>query len=50
MAAVTARAHVSAQHQKLMHFVGEGKWPDESAKVRELVIPTIARAAFRVLE
>src|ERR1700691_1262818 len=45
MAAVTAPAHVSAQHQKLLHFVGEGKWSDERvlAKVRELVMPAIER-------
>src|ERR1700734_3888923 len=45
MAAVTAPAHVSVQHQKLLHFVGEGKWSDESvlAKVRELVMPAIER-------
>jgi len=45
MAAVTAPARVSAQHQKLLHFVGEGKWSDERvlAKVRELVMPAIER-------
>ena len=45
MAAVTAPAQVSVQHQKLLHFVGEGKWSDESvlAKVRELVMPAIER-------
>jgi SRSO17 transposase len=45
MAAVTAPARVSVQHQKLLHFVGEGKWSDESvlAKVRELVVPAIER-------
>jgi hypothetical protein len=45
MAAVTAPAQVSVQHQKLLHFVGEGKWSDESvlAKVRELVLPGIER-------
>src|SRR5262252_10562469 len=45
MAAVTAPAHVSVQHQKLLHFVGEGKWSDENvlAKVRELVMPAIER-------
>src|SRR5271155_3033556 len=45
MAAVTAPARVSVQHQKLLHFVGEGKWSDDSvlAKVRELVIPAIER-------
>jgi DDE superfamily endonuclease len=30
MAAVTSPAQVSVQHQKLLHFVGEGKWSDES--------------------
>jgi SRSO17 transposase len=45
MAAVTAPDRVSAQHQKLLHFVGEGKWSDEEvlAKVRELVVPAIER-------
>ena len=45
MAAVTAPAQVSVQHQKLLHFVGEGKWSDDSvlAKVRELVMPAIER-------
>ena len=45
MAAVTAPARVSVQHQKLLHFVGEGKWSDESvlAKVRDLVVPAIER-------
>src|SRR5712672_3242361 len=45
MAAVTAPARVSVQHQKLLHFVGEGNWSDDNvlAKVRELVIPAIER-------
>src|SRR5712671_5531774 len=45
MAAVTAPARVAAQHQSLLHFVGEGKWSDEKvlAKVRELVLPQIER-------
>src|SRR6201984_902038 len=45
MAAVTAPAQVSVQHQKLLHFVGEAKWSDESVlvKVRELVMPAIER-------
>jgi SRSO17 transposase len=44
-AAVTAPAQISVQHQKLLHFVGGGKWSDDSvlAKVRELVIPAIER-------
>src|SRR6266700_984662 len=45
MAAVTAPAHVSAQHQKLLHFVANSTWSDERmlAKVRELVMPSIVR-------
>ena len=39
MAAVTAPARTAAQHQSLLHFVGEGGWSDERvlAKVREMV-------------
>ena len=45
MAAATAPARVSAQHQALLHFVGEGGWSDETmlAKVREMVLPKIER-------
>jgi SRSO17 transposase len=45
IAAVTAPARVAAQHQSLLHFVGEGRWSDEKvlAKVRELVLPQIER-------
>jgi len=45
MAAVTAPARVGAQHQSLLHFVGEAPWSDENvlAKVREMVLPTIER-------
>jgi SRSO17 transposase len=45
MAAVTAPARVSAQHQRLLHFVAEAPWSDERvlAKVRELVVPAIER-------
>ena len=45
MAAVTAPSGVSAQHQKLLHFVANAPWSDERvlAKVREVVVPTIAR-------
>ena len=41
MAAITAPERTAAQHQSLLHFVGEGKWSDERvlAKVRELVLP-----------
>jgi SRSO17 transposase len=45
IAAVTAPARVAAQHQSLLHFVGEGRWSDENvlAKVREMVLPEIER-------
>src|ERR1700736_4860301 len=45
IAAVTAPARVAAQHQSLLHFVGEGGWSDERvlAKVREMVLPEIER-------
>jgi SRSO17 transposase len=45
MAAVTAPARVAAQHQSLLHFVGEAPWSDERvlAKVREQVLPSIER-------
>jgi SRSO17 transposase len=46
MAAVTAPARTAAQHQSLLHFVGEGGWSDERVlrKVRELVLRAIERA------
>jgi SRSO17 transposase len=36
---------VAAQHQSLLHFIGEGGWSDERVlvKVRELVLPRIER-------
>src|SRR5450830_1074727 len=45
MAAVTAPARVAAQHQSLLHFVGNAPWSDEAvlAKVREQVVPAIER-------
>ena len=45
MAAVTAPGRVAAQHQSLLHFVGEGRGSDEKvlAKVRALVVPEIER-------
>jgi SRSO17 transposase len=45
IAAVTAPSRVAAQHQSLLHFVGEGGWSDERvlAKVRELVLPRLQR-------
>ncbi len=45
MAAVTAPASVSMQHQKLLHFVANSPWSDERllAKAREMVVPEIER-------
>src|SRR5512141_1708926 len=45
MAAVTAPGRTAAQHQSLLHFVGEAPWSDERvlAKVREMVLPAIER-------
>jgi SRSO17 transposase len=45
MAALTAPARLAAQHQSLLHFVGQGDWSDERVltKVREMVLPEIER-------
>jgi len=45
MAAMTAPGRTAAQHQSLLHFVGQGDWSDRQvlAKVREMVLPTIER-------
>jgi len=45
MAARTAPARVSAQHQSLLHFVSTGGWSDEKvlAKISELVVPAITK-------
>ena len=45
MAAVTAPQRTAAQHQSLLHFVGEGGWSDEKvlSKVRQMVLPAIER-------
>jgi SRSO17 transposase len=45
MAAVTAPERVAAQHQSLLHFVGQSPWSDEKvlSKVREMVLPEIER-------
>jgi SRSO17 transposase len=42
IAAVTAPARTSAQHQSLLHFVNESDWSNDEvlAKVREIVLPT----------
>jgi SRSO17 transposase len=45
-AAITAPARVAAQHQSLLHFVGQSAWSDEAilTKVRELTLPAIERS------
>ena len=45
MAALTAPERTAAQHQSLLHFVGEGRWSNQAvlSKVREMVLPTIER-------
>src|ERR1700722_14525165 len=45
MAAMTAPDRTAAQHQSLLHFVGQGDWSDRQvlAKVREMVLPDIER-------
>jgi SRSO17 transposase len=45
MAAKTAPARMKAQHQSLLHFVGESTWSDEKVlgKVCEQVLPAIER-------
>ncbi len=43
IAAITAPARVAAQHQSLLHFVGQAPWSDGAVltKVRDLVLPAI---------
>src|SRR5260370_4620029 len=45
MAAITAPERTAAQHQSLLHFVGQGGWSDDVVlgKVREMVLPQIER-------
>ena len=45
MAAITAPGRVAAQHQSLLHFVGQSEWSDEKmlSKVRELALPVMER-------
>ncbi len=45
MAAVTAPGRTAAQHQSLLHFVGNAAWSDAKvlAKVRQMVLPAIER-------
>src|SRR5512134_4201321 len=45
MAAVTAPGRTAAQHQSLLHFVGNAAWSDAKvlAKVCQMVLPAIER-------
>src|SRR4030081_3908588 len=45
MAAITAPGRTAAQHQSLLHFVGNAAWSDEKvlAKTRDMVLPAIER-------
>src|SRR6202142_2664819 len=45
MAAITAPGRTAAQHQSLLHFVGQGAWCDDAVltKVRQTVLPQITR-------
>ena len=45
MAAITAPGRTAAQHQSLLHFIGQGGWSDAAVlgKVREMVLPQIER-------
>jgi SRSO17 transposase len=45
LAAVTSPARVSAQHQSLLHFVGQAPWSDTALlkRVRDQVLPVIER-------
>jgi SRSO17 transposase len=45
MAAITAPERTAAQHQSLLHFVGQAPWSDEEVltKVRSLVLPEMER-------
>ena len=46
MAAIIAPSRTGAQHQSMLHLVGQAPWSDEAvlAKVRELVLPAIERS------
>jgi len=43
MAALTAPTRTAAQHQSLLHFVGQGDWSDEAVmeRIRAHAIPPI---------
>jgi SRSO17 transposase len=45
MAAITAPERVAAQHQSLLHLIGNSPWSDERVlgKVRDMVLPALER-------
>jgi SRSO17 transposase len=45
MAAITAPERTAAQHQSLLHFIGQAGWSDAAVlgKVREMVLPRVER-------
>ncbi len=45
LAVVTAPGRTAAQHQSLLHFVGQGSWSDERvmSAIRDQVLPSIER-------
>ena len=45
LAAITAPSRTAAQHQSLLHFVGQGSWSDERvmSAIRDQVLPSIER-------
>ena len=45
LAALTAPGRTAAQHQSLLHFVGQGSWSDERvmSAIRDQVLPSIER-------
>jgi SRSO17 transposase len=45
MAALTAPTRTAAQHQSLLHFVGQGEWSDEAVmeRIRAYTIPRIEK-------
>ena len=45
LAAITAPARVSAQHQSLLHFVGKAPWSDDAVlgRIREVMLPLLEK-------
>src|SRR5215203_3823 len=52
IAAVTAPARVSAQHQSLLHFVANAPWSNERvlSRIQELTLPIIEGSGARGLD